>query len=337
MIGWLRGVVRAKHPPVLLLDVGGVGYELEAPMGTFADLPAIGERPSLFTHLIVREDAHQLFGFSAERERDVFRALLKVNGVGAKVALAILSGMDGDGLHPLRDGRRHRSLTRLPGIGKKTAERLVMEMRDRLESMPAGIGTISPRTGTPAPPRDAGQRGGERAGRRWDSNPRKRSGASPRYSSDDGAAGRRSGPPGAAWHGRLSPPHPMASHRARADSLAPGQRNSAVRLSKRPMGRLPSTLATSLCRGRGSGTECRAQEIGGLEHRFTMLMPPSRLVSAPASALVRRTASRARSQQPAPRRPTRATPRRAPSARSIDSTPETARHDPGSLHHLAGR
>jgi len=155
MIGWLRGVIRAKHPPVLLLDVGGVGYEIEAPMGTFAGLPAVGEQADLFTHLIVREDAHQLFAFAAERERDVFRALLKVNGVGAKVALAILSGMDADAFARCVMEGDTASLTQLPGIGKKTAERVVMEMRDRLESMPAGIGTISPRTGTPAQPRDA--------------------------------------------------------------------------------------------------------------------------------------------------------------------------------------
>lgn len=142
MIGWLSGVVRAKHPPGVLLDVGGVGYELQAPMGTFADLPAIGEGVSLFTHLIVREDAHQLYGFSAEREREVFRALLKVNGVGAKVALAILSGMDGDTFARCVIDGDSSSLTRLPGIGKKTAERLILEMRDRLESLPAGIGTV---------------------------------------------------------------------------------------------------------------------------------------------------------------------------------------------------
>lgn len=155
MIGWLHGVVRSKHPPVLLLDVGGVGYEIEAPMGTFAALPAIGEQTTLFTHLIVREDAHQLFAFAAERERDVFRALLKVNGVGAKVALAILSGMDGEAFARCVIEGDTASLTRLPGIGKKTAERVVMEMRDRLESMPAGIGTVAPRTGTAAPPGDA--------------------------------------------------------------------------------------------------------------------------------------------------------------------------------------
>ena len=116
MIGWLSGIVRAKHPPGLLLDVGGVGYELEAPMGTFANLPATGESVSLYTHFIVREDAQQLYGFSAESERDVFRALLKVNGVGAKVALAILSGMDSETFTRCVVEGDTSALTRLPGI-----------------------------------------------------------------------------------------------------------------------------------------------------------------------------------------------------------------------------
>jgi Holliday junction DNA helicase RuvA len=147
MIGWLSGIVRAKHPPGLLLDVAGVGYELEAPMGTFADLPAVGESASLFTHLIVREDAHQLYGFGGERERDVFRALLKVNSVGAKVALAILSGMDGDTFARCVIDGDVSSLTKVPGIGKKTAERLILEMRDRLQSLAAASGTISTKAG----------------------------------------------------------------------------------------------------------------------------------------------------------------------------------------------
>lgn len=142
MIGWLSGIVRAKHPPWLLLDVGGVGYELEAPMGTFTNLPSTGETVSLFTHLIVREDAQQLYGFSTESERDVFRALLKVNGVGAKVALAILSGMDGETFTRCVMEGDTSALTRLPGIGKKTAERLVLEMRDRLESLPTSGGSV---------------------------------------------------------------------------------------------------------------------------------------------------------------------------------------------------
>jgi len=152
VIGWLSGVLRAKHPPALLLDVGGVGYELEAPMSTFAELPATGESVSLYTHLIVREDAHHLFAFSREREREVFRALLKVNGVGAKVALAILSGMDGETFARCVHDGDTASLTRLPGIGKKTAERVVMEMRDRLAGFPDAGGAPMPGAGSAAMP-----------------------------------------------------------------------------------------------------------------------------------------------------------------------------------------
>ncbi len=134
MIGWLSGRLRAKHPPLLLLEVNGVGYEIEAPMTTFYDLPGIGKEVSLFTHQVVREDAQQLFGFAGETERDLFRQLIRVNGVGPKLALAILSGMDAEQFgRCVVDGDRS-SLLRLPGVGKKTAERLLMEMRDRLDS-----------------------------------------------------------------------------------------------------------------------------------------------------------------------------------------------------------
>ena len=132
MIGRLRGVVVEKRPPQLLLEVGGVGYEVEAPMSTFYQLPATGTEVILHTHLVVREDAHLLFGFASESERALFRSLIKVNGVGAKVALAILSGMNADTFaRCIQDGDT-AALTRLPGIGKKTAERLIVEMRDRL-------------------------------------------------------------------------------------------------------------------------------------------------------------------------------------------------------------
>jgi Holliday junction DNA helicase RuvA len=138
VIGWLKGVLRDKQPPWLLIDVGGIGYELQAPMTTFSALPGTGADVALFAHLVVREDAHQLFGFAQRSERDVFRQLLKVNGVGAKVALAILSGMDAATLgRCILEGDTAR-LTRLPGIGKKTAERLVIEMRDRLGNVPGG-------------------------------------------------------------------------------------------------------------------------------------------------------------------------------------------------------
>ncbi len=138
MIGRLRGVIAAKHPPQLLIDVGGVGYEVEAPMSTFYQLPALGEEVVLHTHLAVREDAHLLFGFATERERSLFRALIKVNGVGAKLALTILSGVSADEFVRCVQGSDTASLTRLPGVGKKTAERLIVEMRDRLDDFITG-------------------------------------------------------------------------------------------------------------------------------------------------------------------------------------------------------
>src|SRR5699024_1963194 len=130
MIGRLRGIVLEKRPPWLLVDVAGVGYELEVSMTTLAALPAVGDEVVVYTHLTVRDDAHLLYGFAAERERTLFRALIKVNGVGPRLALAILSGMDEDTF--VRSIREDdiKSLTRLPGIGKKTAERLIIEMRD---------------------------------------------------------------------------------------------------------------------------------------------------------------------------------------------------------------
>jgi Holliday junction DNA helicase, RuvA subunit len=132
MIGRLRGILLDKKPPQLLLEAGGVGYEVEAPMSTFYQLPATGVEVVLHTHLVVRDDAHLLFGFASERERSLFRALIKVNGVGAKMALAILSGMNADAFARCIQEGDTASLTRLPGIGKKTAERLIVEMRDRL-------------------------------------------------------------------------------------------------------------------------------------------------------------------------------------------------------------
>lgn len=133
MIGRIRGVIIEKQPPHLLIEVGGISYELEAPMTTFYDLPETGANVTLFTHLVVREDAHLLFGFGSERERRLFRTLLKVNGVGARLALAILSGMDAeDFARVVHDGDAN-ALTKLPGVGRKTADRLIMEMRDRLK------------------------------------------------------------------------------------------------------------------------------------------------------------------------------------------------------------
>jgi len=133
VIGFLRGRLAAKHPPQLLLDVGGVGYEVEAPMSTFYGLPAVGAEVGLHTHLVVREDAHVLFGFGTERERSLFRELIKVSGVGPRIALGILSGASVDEFHRCVEAEDVASLVRIPGIGRKTAERLVIEMRDRLK------------------------------------------------------------------------------------------------------------------------------------------------------------------------------------------------------------
>ena len=138
MIGLLRGTILDRQPPHLLLEVQGVGYELEAPMTTFYDLPATGGVVTLYTHLAVREDAHLLYGFAKITDRDLFRHLLRVNGVGARLALTILSGMDAGAFAGCIQAGDTAALVRLPGVGRKTAERLVVEMRDRLDSL-AGI------------------------------------------------------------------------------------------------------------------------------------------------------------------------------------------------------
>jgi Holliday junction DNA helicase RuvA len=132
LIGFLHGVILDKQPPALLLDVQGVGYEVEAPMTTFYDLPAVGEKVALYTHLAVREDAHTLYGFIKASDRSLFRALIKVNGVGAKLALTILSGMPADDFVACVQAGDTAALVKLPGVGKKTAERLVVEMRDKV-------------------------------------------------------------------------------------------------------------------------------------------------------------------------------------------------------------
>jgi Holliday junction DNA helicase RuvA len=141
MIGRLTGTILEKQPPALLLDVNGIGYELEAPMSTFYQLPAQGELVSLHTHLVVREDAQLLYGFWREADRQLFRALLRVSGIGAKIALAVLSSMNLDDFSLCIQAGDSASLTRIPGIGKKTAERLIIEMRDRLAKldMPSGL------------------------------------------------------------------------------------------------------------------------------------------------------------------------------------------------------
>ncbi len=138
MIGFLKGTLVSKRPPGLTLDVAGVGYELEAPMSTFYRLPEAGEPLTLLTHLMVRDDAHLLYGFATEAERSLFRNLLKVSGVGARIALAILSGISAEGFRRSVFERDLVSLTRIPGIGRKTAERLILEMEDRLDPPDAG-------------------------------------------------------------------------------------------------------------------------------------------------------------------------------------------------------
>lgn len=133
MIGFLRGRLTAKQPPQLVIDVGGVGYEVEAPMSTFYGLPATGAEIHLFTHLVVREDAHILFGFGSERERRLFRELLRVSNVGPKLALALLSGMSVEAFLMCIEAEDVDTLVRIPGVGRKTAERLLIEMRDRVK------------------------------------------------------------------------------------------------------------------------------------------------------------------------------------------------------------
>src|SRR6202045_2615469 len=132
MIGSVRGRIASKTPPQLLVDVGGLGYELEAPMSTFFHLPAVGQEVSLLTHLVVREDAHVLYAFATEGERRLFRSLIKVSGVGPKIALALLSGISVESFSLCVVKENITALTKVPGIGRKTAERLVVEMRDRL-------------------------------------------------------------------------------------------------------------------------------------------------------------------------------------------------------------
>jgi Holliday junction DNA helicase RuvA len=138
MIGQLRGIILEKQPPQLLLEVNGVGYEIDAPMSTFYRLPDIGQLVVLHTHFVVREDAHLLYGFYGREERALFRTLLKVNGVGPKLALTILSSIDPSEFVRSIVNNDTASLVRLPGVGKKTAERLVIEMRDKLGDWQVG-------------------------------------------------------------------------------------------------------------------------------------------------------------------------------------------------------
>jgi Holliday junction DNA helicase RuvA len=135
MIGFVRGKLVVKAPPHLTVDVGGVGYDIEAPMSTFYSLPALGSEVRLLTHLVVREDAHILYGFGTQEERALFRNLLKVSQIGPKIALAILSGVSLEGFATLVKMQDPAALTKIPGIGRKTAERVLMEMKDRLDAL----------------------------------------------------------------------------------------------------------------------------------------------------------------------------------------------------------
>src|SRR5262245_7362163 len=139
MIGRLKGTLIHKQPPWLVLDVNGVGYELEAPMSTFYDLPELGREVALFTHYAQKEDSVSLYGFLRENERRLFRDVQKVSGIGAKIALAVLSGVSVDEFARLVSTSDVTALTRIPGIGKKTAERMVVELRDRAAEL-AGVG-----------------------------------------------------------------------------------------------------------------------------------------------------------------------------------------------------
>ena len=151
MIGFLRGRLVLKAAPSLILDVGGVGYEISAPMTTFYHLPELGEEVTLVTHLVVREDAHTLYGFAAESDRVLFRTLIKVNGVGPRMALTILSGISAEAFQNCIEERDSATLVRLPGIGKKTAERLIIEMRDRLPDLQSADPSASMKPSANAP------------------------------------------------------------------------------------------------------------------------------------------------------------------------------------------
>ncbi len=148
MIGRLHGTLLAKTPPQLLVDCGGVGYEVDVPMSTLYKLPELGKPVTLLTHLAVREDAHQLFGFATAAERDAFRALIRISGVGARIALALLSGLSVDELAQAVTAQDSARLTRVPGIGKKTAERLLLELRGKLGAdLGGGGGTAAAAAG----------------------------------------------------------------------------------------------------------------------------------------------------------------------------------------------
>ena len=142
MIGSLRGKIVYRQAPQVIVECGGVGYEVEAPMSTFLELPGVGEQVFLHTHLVVREDAQALYGFATEREKQLFRTLLKISGVGAKMALAILSGMSVQNFERCVRLEDSATLVKIPGVGKKTAERLIVEMRDKIDKVPGTVTAI---------------------------------------------------------------------------------------------------------------------------------------------------------------------------------------------------
>ena len=155
MIGRLKGILVHKQPPWLVVDVNGVGYELEAPMSTFYDLPDVGREVALFTHYAQKEDSVSLYGFLREGERRLFRDVQKVSGIGAKIALAVLSGASVDEFARLLQAGDITALTRIPGIGKKTAERMVVELRDRAADFGAGGGPLAGSAGAGDPQAEA--------------------------------------------------------------------------------------------------------------------------------------------------------------------------------------
>jgi holliday junction DNA helicase RuvA len=153
MIGRIAGILLEKNPPQILVDVGGVGYELDVPMSTFYNLPNLGEKVALVTHLVVREDAHLLFGFLTEAERALFRQLLKISGIGARTALSVLSGLSVTELAQAVALQETGRIVKIPGIGKKTAERLLLELKGKLPL--TGIATTKVGAGETAPPNAA--------------------------------------------------------------------------------------------------------------------------------------------------------------------------------------
>ncbi|MFA5521992.1 MAG: Holliday junction branch migration protein RuvA [Castellaniella sp.] len=150
MIGRIRGTLLEKTPPVVCIDVGGIGYDIDVPMSTLYELPDVGSPVTLFTHLMVRDDAHTLYGFLTARERTAFRSLIRVSGVGARTALALLSGMSVDDLVAAVTHQESAGLLRVPGIGKKTAERLLLELRDKLGAVQAVAGDTAGAATRPA-------------------------------------------------------------------------------------------------------------------------------------------------------------------------------------------